>query len=73
MPLSSWKKGPIIRTLFAYSRGAGASLFWCGRHKDTQVMGTCLGHVEVFIRDRFFFMNFVFECSEEGWIKEKLS
>ena len=33
-------------------------------------MSVCLRHVEAIVRDRFFFMNFVFVCSEEGRVKE---
>ena len=34
-------------------------------------MSVCLRHVEAIVRDRFFFMNFAFVCSEEGRVKEK--
>ena len=36
-------------------------------------MGACLRHVETIVRDRFFFMNFAFKCSQEGRVKEKLT
>ena len=34
-------------------------------------MSVCLSHVEAIVRDRLFFMNFAFVCSEEGRVKEK--
>ena len=37
--------------LFAYTRGARKSLFRCCRPKDSEVMGTCLRHVEMIVRD----------------------
>jgi len=37
-------------------------------------MGACLRRIETNrgVRDRFFFMNFAFKCSEEGRVKDKL-
>ena len=52
-------------SLFAYSKGVGKSLFCCSRPKDTEVMNICLHHVEVFVRNRFFFVNFAFVCSKK--------
>ena len=63
------KKGPNNKNLdiilFAYSRGARKPLFHYSGHKDTQVMGICLCHVETIVHDRSFFTNFAFTCSEE--------
>jgi len=36
-------------------------------------MGVCLRHVEMIVRDQYFFMNFAFKCSEEGRVREKLT
>ena len=33
-------------------------------------MSVCLRHVEAIVRDRFFFTNVTFACSEEGLVKE---
>ena len=63
------KEGTNNKTLdiiiFACSRGGGKSLFDCSRPKDTEVMGVCLRHIEVIVRNQFFFTNFTFVCSEE--------
>ena len=36
-------------------------------------MSVCLRHVKAIVCDQFFFTNFAFACSEEGWVKEKLT
>ena len=56
---------------FAYSRGVQKSLFCCSRPKDTPVMGVCLRHVEIILRDWFFPIDFALVCSEEKWYTEK--
>ena len=36
-------------------------------------MSVWLGHVKAIVRDRFFFTNYAFVCSEEGQVKDNLT
>ena len=65
------KEGTNNKTLgiivFACSREVGNSLFRCSKPKDMGVMSTiCLRHIEVNVRNQFFFTCFAFVCNEEG-------
>jgi len=58
------KEGPdnkkLCITLFSCSRGV------CFFAVDPKIHDICVHHVEVFVHDQFFFMNFAFKCGEEG-------
>ena len=50
--------------LFAYSRGAGKSLFRGSRPKGMRVVSICLHQLKAIVRNQFFFINFAFVYSE---------